>query len=350
MSNNEKRVPWETLSEFSRGIFVHAGMPPDDAQIETEVLIWANLRGVDSHGVLRIPWYIKSIDKGVMNPKPNIQVEKETPATLLVEADRALGPVVTNFAMAKAIEKAKKVGIGWSQIRNVTHQGAMGYYSQMAVKSDMAGIAIACHPPNTAPYGARAAGVHNSPIAIAVPAQRHAPLSLDMATSVAAGGKISLAIDKGVPIPIGWALDKYGNPTTDPKQAVTFVPVGGPKGSGLSLMFECLTGVMVNNPLLEPVLMGQRPASYHIQNSIVVAINIATFTDVQQYRDHIDNLIDGIKSLPRAEGFMEILVPGEPEERTYLERVKSGIPLPEGTISKLRVVAQRFGIKLPAEM
>jgi LDH2 family malate/lactate/ureidoglycolate dehydrogenase len=354
------------LTEFVKEVFVRVGMSPEDAETEAAVLLWANLRGVDSHGVLRIPWYVSNVDRGIMNPKPDIRVVKETPATLVIEADQAFGPVVTVFAMNKVMAKAKEVGIGWAFICNHTHQGAMGYYSQMAANNDMAGLAFVCGPPNMAPHGARAAGISNSPITIAVPAKRRRVLFLDMATSVAARGKIWLAVDKGVPIPEGWALDKEGNPTTDPRQAAVFLPIAGPKGSGLALMFECLSSVMVGNPLLEPVLSGGKVESSPqtktpevkgshpdhiprpIQNSVVAAIDIATFTDVESYKEHIDNLIDGLKALPRAEGVTEIFVPGEPEERTFDDRSRSGIPLPEGTIRNLRSIAERFEIELPS--
>ncbi len=360
-----KIVAWEPLKEFTKEVFIRAGMPPEDAEAEAGALIWANLRGVDSHGVLRIPWYLENIDKGVMNPRPNIKIIKETPATLMVDADRAMGPVVTIYVVNLVMEKAKKVGVGWALIRNLTHQGALGYYSQMMAEKGMAGIVFVCNPPNMAPFGARVAGVHNSPIAISVPAKRHRPLNLDMATSVVAGGKLWLAVDKNIPIPEGWALDKEGNPTTDPRNVGALLPFGGPKGSGLAMMFECLSSVMAGNPVLEPALFGREdspPAegkkieaigerlSYvpkHIQNSVVAAIDISTFTDLESYKEHIDNLIDGIKALPKANGFDEIFVPGEPEERTYLERSRSGIPLPEGTVRNLRSVAEKFGLKLP---
>jgi len=348
MVQSEVRVAWGPLKEFTKEVFVRAGVPPKDAETEAEVLTWANLRGVDSHGVLQIPFYLQEVEDGYMNPKPNIKILKETPATLVVEAELAFGPVVTTFTMNRVMEKAKEVGIGWAFIRNTSHQGAMGYYPHMAAKEDMAGIAFVCTPPGMAPYGARVAGVDNSPIAIAVPAKRHRPLILDMATSVVAGGKIKLAIDRGVSIPEGWALDKDGKPTTDPSQVAALLPFGGPKGSGLALMFECISSLMVDNPLLEPVLLGIKKSEGHqIQNSVMAAIDIGTFTDVESYKEHIDNLIDGLKALPKAEGFNEIFVPGEPEWRNFDDRSRNGIPLPEGTVLKLRSVAGRFGIKLP---
>ena len=315
MADGEVRIAPGPLEEFTREAFTRMGLPPEDAATEAEVLLWANLRGVDSHGVLRIPLYMGWIDDGIMNPRPNIQVLKETPATVLMDADRALGPVVTTIAMRRAIAKASEVGVGWVVIRNTSHQGAMGYYSLMAAEQDMAGIAIVCSPPNMAPTGARAPGVHNSPISIAVPADQRGPLILDMATSVAAGGKVSLALDKGVPIPEGWALDKDGNSTTDPRVATILLPSGGPKGSGLAMMFECLSSLMAGNPLLAPVLLGTQEVPRGTQNSVVAAIDIGTFTDVEAYKEHVDDLIGGMKSLPKAEGTDEIFVPGEPEDR-----------------------------------
>lgn len=361
MAESEGRVAWAPLKEFTKEIFVRLGMPQEDAETEAKVLIWANLRGVDSHGVQLIPRYVEAIDLGYMKVKPNIKIEKETPATMLIDADYALGPVVTVFAMNRVMEKAKEVGIGWAFIRNTNHQGAMGYYPQIAAENDMAGIAWVCSLANMAPYGAKSAGTSNNPIAIAVPARRHRPLILDMATSVAAGAKLFVARDKGISIPQDWALDENGNPTTDPTKANILLPIGGAKGSGLSIMLECLTSVMVDNPKLEPVLQGKEESfrlsitvgkkeriRRHIQNSVVAAIDIGTFTDVESYKEHIDNLIGGLKALPKAEGFNEIFVPGEPEWRAYDERSKSGIPLPEKTARNLRSIEQRFNIGLPA--
>ncbi|MBI4536682.1 MAG: Ldh family oxidoreductase [candidate division NC10 bacterium] len=348
MADQNARVQADDLKRFTQAVFEKAGFTPEGAEHQADVLVWANLRGVDSHGVQRISWYLELLDKGHMKPRPNIRIEKETPAVLLIDADYSPGPVVTIPAVRKVIEKARKVGIGWAVIRNTLHQGAMGYYALMAAKEGMAGIAIVCNPPNMAPYGARAVGLHNSPIAICVPGQRHRPLMLDMATSVAAGGKLDVAKDKGIPIPLGWALDKDGKPTTDPNLAEMLLPAGGGKGSGLAMLFECLTSLFVGNPLLTPVYQGKPNAKVHRQNSVVAAVDIATFTDLEQYKANADGIVDGIKALPPAEGFTEVMVPGEPEERVYTERVVQGIPLPEGTILKLKSASKRFGIPLPA--
>ncbi len=346
MSDGEVRAGWQEVKAFATEVFARVGMPREDAETEADVLVWANLRGVDSHGVLRIPLYLEWVDAGNMNPTPNIRVLHETPATMTMDADFAFGPVVTVLAMNRAIEKAKEVGICWVIIKDTTHQGAMGYYTLMAARENMAGIASVCSPPNMAPAGARAPGVHNSPISIGVPAERHEPLILDMATSVVAGGKLDLAIDKGEQIPLGWLIDEQGNPTTDPRQRGSLVPIAGPKGSGLALMFECLSSLMVGNPKLAPVLSGGKEHLRGIQNSFLAAIDIAAFTDVEEYRRNVDETIDGIKALPRAEGTDEIFMPGEPEQRVYEQRTAEGIPLPAGTMERLRAVSNRFDIPM----
>ena len=194
-----------------------------------------------------------------------------------------------------------------------------------------------------------------------MPAKRHRPLLLDMALSIAAGAKLFVYQDKGLPLPEGWVLDKDGNPTTDPSLAAVLMPIAGPKGSGLSIMLECLGSVMVGFPKVEPVVLGKEEPfgagksvvgnperiRQHIQNSVVIAIDISTFTDIEGYKEHIDNLIDGLKGLPKADGFDDIFVPGEPEWRTYDERLKNGIPIPGKTFQNLKKVADKFSLALP---
>lgn len=340
------RVHWNRLQSFTAAVFEHAGLSAGDAAVEAEVLVWANLRGVDSHGVQRVAGYVRSVEAGHYNPRPDIRIERETPATMLIEADRAFGPVVTTFAMNHAIAKARGAGIGWVLIRNTTHQGAMAYYAQMAARENMAGIASVCNPPNMAPPGARAPGVHNSPIAIAVPGGGNRFISLDMATSVAAFGKLDVAVDRGESIPDTWALDEDGQPTTDPRQARFLQPAGGYKGYGLALIFECLSSLMVGNPLLTAAITGPG-APPGVQNSFIGAIDIAAFTDPVEYRAHIDELIAAMKGLPRTEGVDELFVPGEPEELARQERIANGIPLPPGTREKLKEVVVKYGLDAP---
>lgn len=339
------RIDAKSLSTFTQKAFERAGLSPEAAATVAEVLVWANLRGVDSHGVQRIPAYLDMIEKGWMNPSPDIKIIKESPAVFQMDADKAMGPVPTIQAMNLAIKKAKNVGIGWGLIRNVTHQGAMGYYSEMAANQGLAGIAIVCSPPNMAPFGAKAAGLHNSPIAFSFPTSKHKTITLDMATSVAAGGKLSVASDKRVPIPVEWALAADGSQTTDPDVASILLPAGGPKGSGLALVFQCLTSLMTNNPLITPVL--KSGVKVHNQNSLVAAIEISFFTDVDDYKSELDDTIDALKALPKADGHDEVFVPGEIEHRTEEERFENGIPLPPGTVEKLQEGARRLDLTSP---
>ena len=335
----------ETLGAFTRQAFERAGMSAEDARTQTDVLLWANLRGVDSHGVQRIPQYLDFIEKGWMKPRPEIRVVKESAAVLFMDADRGLGPIPTVRAMRAVIEKAREVGVGWALIRDVTHQGAMGYYTEMAAAEGMAGMAIVSSPPNMAPFGAKAAGLHNSPIAYSFPAGRHRPITLDMATSVAAGGKLSVASDKRVPIPADWALAADGTPTTDPDTATILLPAGGAKGSGLALVFQCLTSLMANSPLVVPMLRGG--VREHRQNSVVAAVDIGFFIELDEYRTLLDETIDELKALPKADGHAEILMPGEPEQRMLQARERDGIPLPPGTVEKLRETARRLDLESP---
>ena len=342
------RILSAPLQIFVARVFEGLGMPEADAAMEAEVLVWANLRGIDSHGVQRVGEYAARVDQGVMNPRPDIRIEKETAAILRVEADFAFGPVVTIPTMEQAIAKAREVGIGWALIRNTTHQGALGYYAQMAARAGMVGIVSVCNPPNMAPPGAKAAGTHNSPIAVAAPGKDGKAISLDMATSVAAGGKLEGARDQGVPIPEEWALDVEGHPTTDPHQAKFLRPAGGYKGYGLALIFECLSSLMVGNPLLSAAIRGNHPPKPGTQNSFLGAIDISHFTDLDEYRADIDELAETMNGLPTVDGAKSVLVPGQPEEKIHAERVREGIPLPPGTEAKLIAAADRFGLELPA--
>jgi len=349
MNEGSIQIAAEPLKKFATDVFTAAGMPPDDAENEAEVLVWANLRGVDSHGVTRISRYVKNIDEGIMNPRPEIKILKETPATIFVDADQSLGAVVTTFAMNRVIEKAKKLGIGWGLIRNNTHQGALGYYAWMAAKQDLIGVAAVATRLNTAPFGSRVAGVSNNPIAFSLPAARYNPVVFDMATSVVARGKLTLAQENGKMIPEGWAIDGDGNPTTDPAKAKALLPAAGAKGSGLSFIIECMASVLAGTPIIAPVLKGRRSTA-QIQNSFIMAIDVATFGDVDEYKKNVDEFIDCFADLPPAKGFSKVMAPGMPEWAIWEERSKNGIPLEAGTVQNLKEVASRFNVPIPVEI
>jgi ureidoglycolate dehydrogenase (NAD+) len=347
MSDRSIRVSADALARFAAEVFGRAGLPEADAAAIADVLVWANLRGVESHGVLRVPRYIEFLSLGWMKPKPEMRFERETAAAFVLEADSAAGPVAMARAMEKAVEKARAAGVGWGQVRAFTHSGAIGYYALQAAKAGMVGLATTASVPNMAYHGSRVPGVATNPIAIAAPGEAHAPLLLDMATSVAAVGKLVHARDSGGTIPEGWALDKDGNPTTDAVAAVLPLPLGGMKGAGLALMIECMTSLMVANPIAEDTILDRPGGKRHRQNGLVVAVDIAAFTDPLAYRRSVDSLIAALKTLPRAEGFEEILVPGERGDRVLAERQRNGIPLAKGTWRRLSEAAGKLGVEMP---
>ena len=332
------------LARFATDVFARAGMPRADATTVAEVLVWANLRGVDTHGVTRIPRYVELIERGEMNPRPAIRIRTETPACVLIEADRAAGPVAMMRGVSEAERRARDAGVGLALVRATTHTAALGYYTLEIAKAGMAGIALSGSWPNVVYHGSRASGVSTSPISIAVPGGE--PVVLDMATSIVSMGKLNQAKKAGKPIPEGWALDAQGLPTTDPQAAQTPLPMGGAKGSGLSFMVECLASLIASNPLLAESLEGTPEGERHRQNGFVLAIDLAQFGDPASFRREVDRLVKALKALPRADGAREILMPGERGARTLEARSRDGIPLPPAVRDELLSLAERLGVAM----
>jgi LDH2 family malate/lactate/ureidoglycolate dehydrogenase len=337
-------APAEGLKRFATDVFARVGMPKTDAALVADVLVWANLRGVDTHGVMRIPRYVDLVETGDMNPRPEIALRTETPASVLIEADRAAGPVAMMRGTTEALRKARDAGVGLALVRATTHTAALGYYTLAAAREGMAAIALAASWPNVVYHGTRAAGVSTSPISIAVPGAE--PLVLDMATSVVSMGKLKQAKRTGEPIPAGWALDKDGNPTTDPQAARIPLPMAGPKGSGLSLMIECITSLIASNPLLSESLEGTPEGRRHRQNGFVMAIDLAQFGDPLNFRREVDRLVKALKSLPVDRDGGEILMPGERGRRTFEHRNRDGIPIQHATYHELQALANHLGVAM----
>jgi LDH2 family malate/lactate/ureidoglycolate dehydrogenase len=339
-------VSADALRHFTSSIFVRAGMADADAATVAEVLVWADLRGVESHGVSRISMYLRLIDDGDLNLTPAIKIRTETAAMLLVDADRAAGPVAMTMAMGAAVRKAHDAGVGLALVRATTHTAALGYYTLLAAHEGMAAIALAASGPFMAYHGTRAAGVSTNPISIAVPGGARGPVVLDMSTGVVARGKLVQARKVGQPIPPGWALDRDGNPTTDPQEALVPLPLGGPKGSGLSLMIELITSLAVTNPIIAGALAGTADGVRHRQNGLALAIDLSRFGDPEAFHADVERLIVALKVLPRAAGVGEVLMPGERGSRTLAERLRDGIPLPRAIVTELRSAADRFGVAM----
>ena len=329
----------ETLQGLVRDIFVAAGMAHENAEIIAEVLVWADMRGMGSHGVMRVPRYVGWIRSGELNPRPKITAQAETAACVLLDADRAAGPVAMVYATRAAMAKAKDTGVGLALVRTTTHTAALGYYTQLAAQEDFAAIAVAASGPNMAYHGARAAGVSTAPLSIAVPGNE-APLALDMGSGIVSVGKLMQARRRGEPIEPGLALDGQGEPTTDAKRAAIPLPLGGAKGSGLALMIECLTSLLCRAPILAPTL--ENIDRKHRQNGMVIAIDIAQFGDSQDYRKEVARLARDLKALP-AEPGVEILVPGERGQRNA-EAAREHIELPPTVLAELKETAKSLGV------
>jgi ureidoglycolate dehydrogenase (NAD+) len=331
------------LFDFTVRVFMALKLTEAHARLWAEVLIWADLRGVSSHGVMRIPAYANHLRLGEFNANPDMRMRRLGGAAAILDADLAPGPVAMTTAMDEATTLAGQLQIGWCVARNITHPGAIGYFVGSAARAGYAAIAMAASQPLMAYHGSRVAAVSTNPIAIAVPGGRHAPLVLDISTAEAAMGKIMNARAAGWPIPPNWGLDAEGKATTDPAKVAILQPMSGPKGSGLSLMIECLASLFACNPLIEPMLTG-RPLKGRPMNGLAMAVDPAAFGDLETFRANVDALSAAIAGLPRAAGVDRIYLPGERGDAILAEREVHGIPLPPKIVADLNKLAVEFGV------
>jgi ureidoglycolate dehydrogenase (NAD+) len=335
------------LERFTSALFQAAGVAHAMADEWAKSLVWANLRGTDSHGVLRVPGYLDRLKAKAINPTPDMRIDSRAGAIAVLEADRAPGAVAMARAMAEAIACARDVHVGWCAARNITHAGAVGYFALQAAAAGMAGIVMSASGPMMAYYGAKAAGVSTNPLAIAFPAANRPPFLLDMSTSTVAMGKVMSARDAGREIPRGWGMDAAGRETTDPRQVATLLPLGGPKGSGLSLMIECLCSLAVGNPIIAPALAAGGALDAPFLNGVAIALDLAAFGDRDRILAEAQELGERIRELPRDDHVDRIYLPGERGDAVLQERQRDGIPLPQGTWSRLVACAKELGVTPP---
>jgi ureidoglycolate dehydrogenase (NAD+) len=341
------RMRRPALAEFVTALFEATGVTPTLASEWTASLIWANLRGVDSHGVLRVPFYVDLLNKNIINSLPNIRVERRAGGIVVMDADRAPGAIGIARAMGQAIACARETHLAWCAVRNITHAGAIGQFAVAAAHAGMIGIVMTASRPLMAYHGARTAGVSTNPLAIAFPAGKRAPFLLDMSTSTAAFGKLMDARDSGRDIPHGWGIDAEGSHTTDAGRVATLLPMAGAKGSGLSFMIECLCSLTVQNPIIAEALEASGRLARPFVNGVALAINLAAFGDVAAIRTQADRLGDAILALPPAAGVERIYLPGERGDSIMQERERNGIPLPRGTWKRLLATAKELGVTPP---
>jgi L-2-hydroxycarboxylate dehydrogenase (NAD+) len=337
------------LVEFIARGLAAAGIPPEDASQVAALMAESDARGGDAHGVFRLPQYVKQIQSGAVNPRPNIQVVSDRAATALVDGDNALGHLVMKRATELAIEKARVCGVGWVGTRRSNHAGPAQLYPRMAAERDMIGMYFCVGNANLLPpWGGTEVLLSTNPIAIAVPGLRHSSVVLDMATTNTAFGKIRLKAQRGEPMPEGWMIDREGKPLTDPKRASEgfLVPIGGPKGYGLALMIGMLAGTMngaaFGRDVVDYTVDSKTPSN---TGQSIVAVDIAAFSDVRTFKQEVDEVWDVMKSSPTLPGVDEVRLPGERSEQIYRERMAHGVPLSEGQRKILDELAGRLGIQ-----
>jgi LDH2 family malate/lactate/ureidoglycolate dehydrogenase len=343
-------VQADDLKALVAGIFAARGSRPADAATVADALVWANLRGVDSHGVSRVPRYLELFDKGESVAGAVPTVERPKAAIAIVDAHAAPGPVALNTAADEAIKGAEVAGIGWASVRGTVHTGAIGYYTSRIAAAGYAAIGVVAGVPNMAYPGARGAAVATSPLSVAIPAGKHEVVLLDMATAVMALGRIAQLKAAGQELPPGVALTAEGEPTTDPALAKVPVPVGGAKGAGMSLVFEMLASGLAANPIVPGYHAGTKEGRRHRQNGFLLAVDVASFLPFGEFTAAIDETVDAIKSLPPASGTSEILVPGERGRRAAAERGASGIPLGPKVWRELIEIAASLDVPVPAPL
>ncbi len=355
-------VAHESLFQFTKSILKAVGCSEQDAQLGAKVLLSADLRGVDSHGVARLSGYVRLIDKDRVNTTPQTKIIHETPSTGVIDGDSGLGLVVGPQAMRLAIEKAKNVGSGWISVRNSNHFGIAGYHSMMALEDDCIGISMTNASPLVSPTFSKERLLGTNPISVAIPADKEPPFVLDMATTTAANGKLEILQRKNADAPVGWVQDKEGNPTTDSqgvKKGGALLPLGGDrehgshKGYGLSAVVDIFSAVLSGanyGPWVPPFVAFLDPASDPVGKGIghfFGAMRIDAFRPAGEFKSHMDNWITRFRGAEPVIKGHKVLVAGDPERELEQQRKKEGIPLLDPVVKDLMDIGQRFGVDFP---
>jgi len=324
------------------------GLPVSDADHVARLMILADLRGSDGHGIFRLPQYVRRIRAGGMNVRPNIRVVQETDATALVDGDNGMGHLVMRFAAEVAVEKAQRAGIGWVGVRQSNHAGPAALYAMMPLEHEMIGIYMAVGNANhLPPWGGIELLLSTNPIAFAIPAREEPPIVLDMATTVAAYGKVKTKAQRGEPMPEGWMIDALGRSLTDPKRAEEgfLLPIGGYKGYGLALAFGLLAGTLNGAAFGRDVIdFNKDDKTPTNTGQVIVALDVTRFAPVEMFKRNVDKVIREMRDSQRMEGVERIRLPGEQSHATWLERSADGVPMNETLFKDLQRLASDLGV------
>jgi len=351
MTGDVKKIQVDQLRVYCKILFEKAGVPEDEANIIADSLLEADLAGVESHGLSRVSVYLKKLRAGGACPAVALKTIVDGPGTGVYDAGNSLGAPAAHKVMEIAIEKAKKVGISFVTVMNSSHYGTAAYFAKMALAHDMIGLSATNAFATMAPWGGKVPFFGTNPFAVAIPACKQLPIVADMATSVVARGKITMALKKNQSIPLGWAKKKDGEDTTDPREALqgTVLPFAGPKGSAIATIIEALTGVLSGSVFGPQIISITNAAIPSRVSHCFMAINLAAFGPVGEFKERIDQMILGIKSTPKTKDVEEIFLPGEIEERRKRQQLKDGIPLARVTLDELKREGEACGIPYTLE-
>ncbi len=343
------RYNLDSILGFGCRVLESAEVPPDDAREVIECLLSADLRGIDSHGVVRLPVYLRRLRAKVVKARPSIRVELGEGPVGWVDGDNGLGPVVGSRAMQEAIGLAKHIGVGVIGVRRSNHFGAAAFYVQKAIRQEMIGIVASNAPPNMAPYGGRERFLGTNPFAIAIPAGEEAPLIFDASSSVVARGKIIVRAKQGLSIPEGWAIDPQGLPTTNAQAALegAVLPFGGVKGSGISLIIDILCGVLTGAAFAARLRTLEDLTSEQNLGHIFIALRTDIFISAKDFSARMDEILRLLKSSAPAPGVGRVQAPGEPETANECRNRQLGVPLAREVVQELISIGAECGVTFP---
>lgn len=340
----ERRFPSERLVGFVTAVLIAHGVRPEHARVTGERMVEADLRGRTGHGLIRLPSYVRRIEAGAINLDPDIRVVRETPASALVDGDNGLGQPVMTRAVEVAIGKAQATGLGWVGTVHSNHAGAAGVYTAMALSRGLIGLYFAVANGNgMPPPGGRERLLGTNPIAVAFPAGEEVPFQLDIATTVASHGSISVKAQAGEPLPEGWVVDAGGNPLTDPARADEgfLVPIGGYKGAGLNIMIGLLAGVMTGAAFGRDVVQFRTDLTTPTNTGqAILVMRPDLFMTPDDYRRSMDRHLRQLRESEPMTGH-QVRLPGEHAWRAEEENRREGVPVPEPLWQELARLAER---------
>jgi LDH2 family malate/lactate/ureidoglycolate dehydrogenase len=346
-SNGHVVVSEVALRSFAEAVFERSGLAAGAASLAADVLIEADLRGVHSHGVQELPTWARGFLRGELSTQSEFPVASDAGSMAIVDAGGGLGALACHSAMRLTIAKAEENGVAMVGVRNSSHFGMAGYFAMQALPHDQIGYCTTNGPAVMAAWGGRRPVLCNNPFAYAIPANREPPIVLDMACSAVARGRVRAMARDGIPIPLGWAIDKDGRETTDGREAMegAVLPIGGYKGYGMAVVNEVLAGPLVGALFSFEIARSiQRDAATELSDKTqkawacghwLAAIDLSRIVSPDEFKQRVDELIRTLRDSPLAEGAERVYLPGEIEHERKIERRREGIPLPASTIELL---------------